>query len=131
MKYQITVSFECSTEDLAILAFQNAVEKIAWADGTKFRTAALLAMGDKEPILDIQTLGPEDFSNWERRVKSNEEVVAYDRLISRPGLVLEHIIQRLYNTPYRNQFESTGVIAALNVVEELHFNFYGTKKVGS
>lgn len=124
MKYQITVSFECATEDLAILAFQNAIEKIAWADGANFRQAQLLKIDRNAPVIvdPVQTLGPEDFSNWTGQRKVNEEVYRYEILIADGGRDLNtRILDRLYRTRCsKSQSWNDAVIAALNSIEEVN-----------
>ena len=118
MRYTFTVTFECSTDELAELAFQNAVEKIAHAEGGKFLQANL-----SRKASDVSTLRPEDFSTWfTRRGASNEEESNYDRLLAKGSeRIRRNILTRLYKTPYSKSSSTwnTAVIDALSAIENL------------
>src|ERR1700690_1752719 len=120
MKYQVTVQFEGRTPELAEFAFQNAIEKIAWADGAKFREASLLIV---DPAVEaIQTLRPEDFSNWEGHRKANEENAAYAKLIPQGGKAIRKIVlQRLYNSKSNTVVWNEAMISAIRNVEEVDY----------
>lgn len=60
-----------------------------------------------------------------------EDMEYTEEMIVAPGRTVERIIRALYDKPYTDEFDAKGVINALVVLEDLHFKFYGTRKVSA